>query len=351
MAIIKGTDGRLTIDYYPNGRNGKRVRLRLPQNVTDIEYAKEIESELKAVAKEKAGRKIPSVSTVDDLFDDYLNWYELHRAKTTLYDLRNVYNQSIYPTLGKEKIEALCDAHISLYQRLRIGQGVSNRTINKELNYFSGFLRWCKDKKKLKISLDKIEHLPYKRPTPIVLSVSEVVRIVEAAEPIYKAFFLCLYTLGLRLSEARTLKWSNIDFDGRRLQVIQKGGSYKVLPINEWLYNALYAYKGDSPDSSEYVFFNKVTGKPIYGVRKALARAVKKAKVGKRVYAHLFRHSIATYMMGKNINMRIIQGYLGHAQVGTTEFYTHVDGENLRDAGDVIMIEYDKIMSTNISTI
>lgn len=347
MAILT-RNNRFIVDYYPNGRNGKRVRMMLPEFITSVEAAREIERDLKRTARTKEVVHVPSSSTVDDLFDDYLEWYGLHRSPTTKRDLSYTYDKSISTILGKAAVEAINDAHISLYQRLRLGQGVQNRTINKELNYFSGFLKWCSAKKKLKTSLGKIDHLPYKRPAPIVLSIGEVIRIVEAAEPFYRAFFLCLYTLGLRLTEARMLKWSNIDFDERRLQVTQKGGSTKVLPVSEWLSSALEAIKTDPPDS-DYVFYNKITEKPLYGVRKALARAVLKAKVNKRVYPHLFRHSIATHLMGKNVNMRIIQGYLGHAQIGTTEFYTHIDGENLRDAGDVIQIEYDKSVSSKSS--
>lgn len=58
-----------------------------------------------------------------------------------------------------------------------------------------------------------------------------------------------------------------------------------------------------------------------------------------------FRHSVATFLMGKNINMRVIQGYMGHSKIGTTEFYTHVAVENLREAENAIMTAYKKVIS------
>lgn len=65
---------------------------------------------------------------------------------------------------------------------------------------------------------------------------------------------------------------------------------------------------------------------------KALARAAKKAGITKDITPHLLRHSIATHMLAKGINLRTIQAMLGHAQVATTEWYTHVVTDDIRDA-------------------
>ncbi len=330
MSIHK-RGNRYIVDYYPDGRNGKRARVKLPETVTDEEEAKSIEKALRAAAKGKKEEVSALIgATVNDVFPDYLAWYELHRAKRSHKDVGLVYEKHIKRFLGNEKIEGLNNNHIIVYEKLRKKEGVTNRTIMKELSYFSGFLKWCRRERGVDLKPIKIEKLPHQRPVPIVLSPEEVVRIVEASEPFYKAFFLCLYTLGLRYSEARFLKWDDIDYANGAVRVVQKGGTYKILPLNDWLESAL---KDLGPyERGKYVFANKRTGEPVYDVRKAILRACTKADVKKKVNPHLFRHSVATHFLGADVNLRTIQTYLGHSQVSTTEFYTHVSLAHLKKA-------------------
>jgi integrase len=89
----------------------------------------------------------------------------------------------------------------------------------------------------------RIETLPHKRPVPMVLSPEEVPGILKAAEPFYRAFFLCLYTLGLRMNEARQLKWEDIDFKAHAVRIQQKGGTRKILPLSAWTVEEITALR------------------------------------------------------------------------------------------------------------
>ncbi|HAJ28158.1 MAG TPA: hypothetical protein DCG53_13105, partial [Syntrophus sp. (in: bacteria)] len=208
-----------------------------------------------------------------------------------------------------------------------------NRTINKELQYFGGFLSWVKSDYHISAQLDGIRGLPYKRPLPAVLTPGEVNKILEASDPFWRALILCLYGLGLRWSEATQLRKSDVDLKAMSVKMIQKGGNEKSLPLSEELAKALEDL-GAKDNTAEYIFLNEKTKKPVSNIRKALQRACKTAEVTKRVTPHLFRHSFATHLMDAGVNMRIIQTLLGHSQIGTTEFYTHVSIGNLRDAAN-----------------
>lgn len=331
-------NGRFVIDYRPHGRHGKRVRLKLPESVTSLDQAAGIERSLKA-ARRAAREEIrtPLDSTVDDLFPEYLDWYRLRRSPRTVEDLTYTHKRHISRIIGTEPLSGLGIAHVTLYQTLRKADGVANRTINKELDYISGFLRWCRDTHMILCEVPR-DRLPAKRPIPIVLTAREVSRIVEAAEPIYRAFFLCLYATALRKAEARMLKWRDFDFQNMSVRVMQKGGSFKLLPVPEILAGALERVPkhGEEVNPEGWVFFNQATGKPIYDVRDAIRRACKAAGITKKVTPHLFRHSVATHMMERQVNLRIIQLFLGHTAISTTQWYTHVGAESLRDAQEQI---------------
>lgn len=341
------------VDYWPDGRNGKRIRHPLPEAITDRDEAKAIEFELRQAANDEKTPIQKSIESqkVDDLFSEYLDWYKQYRAKTTFRDISTVYHANISRLLGKERLTDLNVHHINIYKKIRTGElafkthrkdvegkkipvykgKISNRTIMKELSYFSGFLKWCRRERALELKPIHIETLPHSRPKPFVLSPGEIVKILSAVTPFHRAFILCLYTLGLRLSEARYLRWTDIDFSNGAVRVIQKGGEQKILPMNEWLKTSLQSLE----KVGEYVFSSRQRGKtgdeeepeeekPIHDIRKALAKACKQAGITKKVNHHLFRHSIATHLMGNDVNLRVIQSYLGHSQMETTEWYTHV---------------------------
>lgn len=327
------TEFSFFVDYWPDGRHGRRVIKILDASVKDKNTAIAFEVELMAALRESRNPEvsvIPTASaTCDDLFPDYLEWVRIHRMKST-YQEREYTMKTISGIIGNVPATAINQHYFSLYQQTRKAQGVSNRTVNKELAYVCGFLRWCREEKNMRVPDIKLKKLQYNRPIPIVLSPDETVRIINAADPFHRALFLCFYSLGLRLSEARFLKWGDIDFGNNSVRTIQKGGSYKILPLNDWLRKALRALKHESP--GDYIFLNPATGRPVRDIRSALATACKKAGVIKRVYPHLFRHSVATHMMGEDVNLRKIQAYLGHSAISTTEWYTHVVTGHLRDA-------------------
>lgn len=333
---------KFVVDYWPHGRKGKRVRMTLPASITTIEDARTIERELRQTKEPEIS--VALNATVFELFPQYLEWYELHRKPKTYKDMKGCWENHLRRHLGTFIARELSGHHINVYKRLRKSEynrnyktekvPVGNRSIIKELDYFSGFLRWCHKNIKGFPKRDfEIEDLPYERPIPTVLSIEETIRFIQAAEPLYRAYFLVLFGCGLRRTEARMLKWTDIDLNNKTLKIIRKGGKPAILPFSDWLHHELKDLKKSS--KSQWVFQSPMLGKPdqpLQDVRRAIQRAKEKAEIEKHIYPHLLRHSIATHLLGKNVNLRTIQEMLGHSQSSTTEFYTHVVTANIREA-------------------
>lgn len=320
-------------DYYPEGRQGPRVQRLI--DVDNIEAARTIEGLIRAgsleARKPGAVKQSFTTATIEELTRDYLEWVKLHYTAQT-YRERTYTMNYINRIVGNVPVQGFNDHHVSLYQKTRKAQGVSGRTINKELNYVRGFLRWAREEKGMETRTVKMKALPEPRPIPIVLSPSEVKRILDAATPYYRAFILCLYTLVLRFKEAAHLRWSDIDFENKAVRCQQKGGTFKILPLSKMLISALKEI--GQKDGDQYVFGRGEEGRPPVNVRKTIKALCQKTGITKRVYPHLFRHSGATALMADGVNLRVVQRMLGHADIGTTEWYTTVVMEHLRGAGD-----------------
>lgn len=328
-------------DYWPDGRNGNRVQT--PISVSNIDDARDIEREMRAAALEarKPGliKQSMAAMTVDDLWTDYISWYKDNfLSKLSLKDVESVYENHLKDHFGPVPVLAVNDHHFTGYQHIRkAASTVKNRTINKEVDYFRGFLTWCRRKKKMAVRQIEYEPLPAHRPLPIILSPQELVDIIVAAEPFYAAYFLLIYSMGLRKGTARGIKVKDVDFANDQVRIQQKGGSYKLLPLNVWATMALHylisLLDAKSPEELQemYVLASKRTGgNPVQNFRPAILRACKKAGITKHVYSHLFRHSFATHMMDADLNIRKIQNLLGHADPKATDMYTHVSIGHLR---------------------
>ena len=182
------------------------------------------------------------------------------------------------------------------------------------------------------------EHLP------VVLSVEEVDRIISAADPSTcdgqrnRAILETLYSCGLRVSELIELRLSNIYADEGYISVFGKGRKQRIVPIAESalreIRNSLaFRYELDVKHGFEdYVFLNRFGRKlsriMVFNIVK---RYCAEAGVTKEISPHTFRHTFATHLLEGGANLRAIQMMLGHEQISTTEIYTKVDKQMLRE--------------------
>lgn len=349
---IRLRNGKYVVDYYPNGRAGRRHVFTLPEGTTE-EQAKEIENERKAL---KNNYHIASPSgNVKQLLARYLEHCELHQSLDTARDKKSTFNSHIIPFFGYMHIPEITNALLTVYkQQMKTktyrDKQITNRTISKGLNYFSAFFKWADEELDVRPPLPlHFRRLPHTRPMPIVLSLEEAMAFINAADkqcrlaPLcsgnpkctfkvaYNIMFKAFFYLGFRNRAMRHLRWEDIDWSRHAVKTVEKGNKVKWHPIPDDLHEELrLLYVGSS---SEWIFPSpQDTTKPINNVKKAVDRAKEAAKIKKRVYPHLLRHSIGTHLVDSDVDIRQIQAFLGHSHISTTEWYTQVSMEKKRQA-------------------
>ena len=186
-------------------------------------------------------------------------------------------------------------------------------------------------------------HLP--KHLPEYLTTEEVDRLEAAIDltsaeghrnrAIIEVFFSC----GLRVSELVELKLSNLFLNERFMRVVGKGGKERLVPISQREVGELELWFDDrrrmriKPGEDDYVFLNRrghhLTRTMILIMVKRLGEA---AGIKKTLSPHTLRHSFATALLRGGADLRVIQVLLGHADIATTEIYTHMDDESLRQA-------------------
>ena len=146
-----------------------------------------------------------------------------------------------------------------------------------------------------------------------------------------------LYASGLRISELANVRLENFNFEERVVRVTGKGNKTRLVPVGRKACEALAAYLStERPKlvkrrSSSEIFLSergtKLTTVRIWQIVKEHAR---RAGLEQHIYPHLLRHSFATHLLGNGADLRIIQEMLGHADISTTQVYTHVDQQRLK---------------------
>jgi integrase/recombinase XerD len=151
------------------------------------------------------------------------------------------------------------------------------------------------------------------------------------------------YASGLRLSELKNLRLEQLHLEAGFINVIGKGNKERVVPVGKKAIEALNRYietarpKLVTPKSPANVFITgtekRKRGTPFASVTLWLRikNRVKRAGVSRNVTPHMLRHSFATHLLEHGADLRVIQELLGHANIGTTEIYTHVTGNRLRE--------------------
>lgn len=200
-----------------------------------------------------------------------------------------------------------------------------------------------------KIQEDPTELLEFPkigRKLPDVLTLMEIDSIeaaIDLSKPEghrNKAIIETMYSCGLRVSELVSLKFSDTFFDEAFIRIVGKGNKERLVPISEKAMKEIRYYRENCrnhvPSERKYedfIFLNR-HGRPltrvmVFTIVKQLAKA---AGIRKSISPHTFRHSFATHLIEGGADLRAVQEMLGHESILTTEIYTHIDREYLREA-------------------
>jgi len=167
---------------------------------------------------------------------------------------------------------------------------------------------------------------------PNILTIEEVKKLIDSTSNIkHKLILKLLYGTGLRVSEIISLKKNDVNFDEDLIKVnLGKGKKDRFVKIPSSIKEDLESYS--KLNNSKYLFISNRGGKL---TKKTIAKIVsnnaKKAKIKKRVYPHLLRHSFATHLLEQGTDLRIIQKLLGHSSIKTTQIYTQISQANIKN--------------------
>jgi integrase/recombinase XerD len=184
------------------------------------------------------------------------------------------------------------------------------------------------------------------RKLPEVLSIEEVDALISKVDlskqegERNKAILETLYSCGLRVTELTELRCSNLMLDMGFIRVTGKGNKERLVPIGNSAIKHIQYYREQwrnhqvvVPGHEDFLFLNrrgkKLTRVMIFTIIKQLAEA---AGIKKRISPHTFRHSFATHLVNGGADLRAVQEMLGHESITTTEIYTHLDRDYLREA-------------------
>jgi len=225
--------------------------------------------------------------------------------------------------------------------------GIGPRSQARMISGIRAFYRYLLMEDAIKQSpadLLELPRLPHKLPE--VLSIEEIDMLVNAIDlstpegQRNKAMLETLYCCGLRVTELVTLKISDIIFEEEFVRVIGKGNKQRLVPLGKSAEKYIQIYLEEirphitvQKGMEDIVFLNRrgrgMTREMVFIIIQQLK---KKAGLSKHISPHTFRHSFATHLVEGGADLRAVQDMLGHESITTTEIYTHIDREYLRDA-------------------
>lgn len=288
------------------------------------------------------------MSSIDLLADQYINYliFEKGLAEKTIEsysrDLTGYFD--FLKTKGVLQISEN-DTPLILEHLIALrNNGLESRSTARHLVTIRGFYKYLVQQKIIKHDPAKLVDLPKSRlKLPDVLSVPEIkvlLSLPDVKTPLglrNAAMLELLYAAGLRVSELVNLKLLDLNTEAGFVRVIGKGSKERIIPIGNFAKNRLNDYiKTARPlllkdRVSPYLFVARA-GQPMtrQGFWKLLKQYALQAKITKKVTPHSLRHSFASHLLEGGADLRTVQIMLGHVDISTTQIYTHVAREHLK---------------------
>jgi integrase/recombinase XerD len=245
---------------------------------------------------------------------------------------------------GIHQIENIGKFDIRAFLLFLKGQGLSPKTITRNLVALRNFFQFLVQEKILEISpVEELGFPKVPKTLPEILTLREVEQLIEQPNPHTllglrdRAMLEVLYATGIRVSELTRLPINQINLEGGYILVYGKGSKERMVPIGSqalrWVTLYLESARGKLSKGKESpCLFISQLGKGM--TRQQFWIHIKKygrrAGIRKRITPHLLRHSFASHLLERGADLRSVQMMLGHVDISTTQIYTHVAGEKLK---------------------
>lgn len=280
------------------------------------------------------------------LFLDYIikqKKYSLNTSKNYEIDILDFFSY-----LNKEQIDYLDVDYdvIKGYLVMLYDKKLSRNSVARKLSSLRSFYKFLFNNGKISTNPFKYVATPKKeKRLPKYLSFEDIeliFNIPDISTPLGqrdKLVLEVLYATGIRVSELVNIKLSDIDFSKNEVKILGKGNKERIDPFGEYCLDSLNLFVNDGRNKileknhilSDYLILNargnKITTR---GIEKIIDNVVKKAALKKKISPHMFRHSFATHLLSSGCDILTVKELLGHESLESTQVYTHVSNERLR---------------------
>lgn len=290
---------------------------------------------------------------LNKLKTDYLEHLEidLGRSQKTIHN----YNHYLERFLQWSKIQKPSQINEQLVHRFRVhlnrmtdvhGENLGKKTQNYHIIALRNFLRFMAKKDIETLAAEKVELAKTGQRSIDYLTTEEVMSLISAAkgDALKKrrdqAILIMLFSTGLRISELVNLDKDSVNLKKQEFSVTGKGSKVRLVFISELAKEALEKYLEKRRDLDPALFIRlplhpekekKTLRLTARSIQRMVARYAAMAGIVKKVTPHVLRHSFATDLLQNGADIRSVQALLGHSNIGTTQIYTHVTNERLKE--------------------
>lgn len=275
----------------------------------------------------------------------YLLTVKQKEEKTTVASyIEDIYKYLEY--IENNKIKTALDIeyqNITNYLKYLDNNNYETSSIIRKIVSIKLFHKYLSEEYKIKDVSSKIINPKLRRKLPNILTIEEVDNLLDIKlntpfDYRNKAMLELMYSSGLRVSELVDLKLNNIDLDNGYVRCLGKGKKERIIPIGEIAIEYLKKYINEYRNSmkkgyyTENVFLNNhgknITRQGFFLIIKNIA---KEKNINKNITPHMLRHSFATHLLNNGANLRTIQEMLGHSSITTTQIYTNVSNDIIKE--------------------
>lgn len=280
---------------------------------------------------------------MDRYIEKYIRYLEVERnaSNHTIFNYRRDLEE-FKNSVGETEVERIDYLAIRKFLSVLKEKNLKSSSISRKLSCIRSFFSFLNREGLLKndpsaaISSPKLE-----RHLPIFLTEDEVVKLIESPdikEPLGlrdRAILETFYSTGIRISELVGLNRENIDFFGGVVKVMGKGKKERLVPIGDRALRVIREYINKSKQPQPAVFLNKNGNRiTVRGIRLILDKYIRATALREDISPHSLRHSFATHLLNRGADLRSVQELLGHANLSTTQIYTHLTTDKLKSVYD-----------------